>query len=229
MKSISRAGPTSACAGRGRAETDSNHGQHATQWRKQRVASSKRGLTSIGEFIVPKVGIFYAADLPKVRSFDEMAKALCPDCRSDVAFDHSRSHVLLQTPGKLHRGLNVFGPGISPRVTNNVRSQVTMPHTSSVVMNNGMFLGTSMIAMDANHRLFGDGVRSLSEPRIIGTYDPNFTIDADGDLFLKEASAENATRSDYIAVPVCGPGFANYGHFLFDGLPAAFVHTQMIS
>ena len=40
---------------------------------------------------------------------------------------------------------------------------------------------------------------------------------------IREKFFSDAVDMDIIAVPACAAGFPNYGHFLYDGLPAAFM------
>jgi hypothetical protein len=177
---------------------------------------------------VPRVGGFYARDLPRLPDLAALHQAL-GSVGPDAVFWHAPQMPVAHTPQLLRHGSTLFGPGRSPTMTD---SAVSASHTREVltaVLHDGFLVASSMTVLDATHRLFLDGVDNLGQASKLASYDPAFAADTDHGLQLSDDFVNRAAIADCVAVPVCGVGFPNYGHFLFDGLPAALLLTQLFS
>ena len=83
-----------------------------------------------------------------------------------------------------------------------------------------------MSVIDRQDRVFADGVANVGDPVRLAEFDRTYTA-VDGKLTLDPTFDLRSNRLDCIAVPVCGVGFFNYGHFLYDGLPMAVLYRQV--
>jgi len=97
---------------------------------------------------------------------------------------------------------------------------------ASLVLHNARFVASSMSVIDRQDRVFADGVANVGDPVRLAEFDRTYTA-VDGKLTLDPTFDLRSNRLDCIAVPVCGVGFFNYGHFLYDGLPMAVLYRQV--
>ena len=172
---------------------------------------------------------FRASDLPAVDNFEALVAALEPDIREDCAFMHAPRSGVAHTPAGLRRGINLFGPGVSAEMTATPGSIGRMREVASVVLNDARFVASSMSVIDRRDRVFLDGVDNLGGAQALAGFDPHYTRDAVGSLGLEGDFVGRTTHIDCLALPVCGPGLPNYGHFLYDGLCAAWLHVQLLA
>lgn len=156
-----------------------------------------------------------------------MSEALHADTQEDMHFMHAVETSVANVPSGQHRGINIFGPGISPTMTASPTGINKMREITSVLLNDAGFETNSMTVYDRDSRLFLDGVLNLPNPKALANFDPEFCIDETGELYQADDWWARATYYNCIAMPVCGPGFHNYGHFLYDGLPGIYMHAQM--
>ena len=175
-----------------------------------------------------RVSLFSAQDLPAAPSMQVMIEALHPAHSHDLRFTHAAAADVSQVPSGQRRGVNIFGPGVSPRMEASALGQSRMREVSSVLLNNAGYESNSLTVYDRDLRLFTDGILNLDAPRALANFDPEFHLDQDGELYQADDWLARATYIDCIALPVCGLGFKNYGHFLYDGLPGVFLHSQML-
>lgn len=175
------------------------------------------------------LGTFRASDLPAVDDFDALAAALESDRREDCAFAHAPRSGVAHTPAGLVRGVNLFGPGISADMTATPGSIGRMREVSSVLLNDCRFVGSSMSVIDRNNRVFLDGIDNLGAAPALAGFDPHYERDAAGRLGLRDEYVSRTTYIDCVALPVCGLGVPNYGHFLYDGLCVAWLHAQLLA
>ncbi len=175
-----------------------------------------------------RLGVFGPADLPQAGDFSQIIAALAPDADEDMAFVHLPAQAVAQTPEGLRRGVNLFGPGESPEMTASPRGVHRTREIASVLLNDAAYVASSMSVIDREQRLFTGAIENLGDPRHLAGFDSNFHLDADGALCLSDGFRATAQHIDAIALPVCGPGFPNYGHFLHDGLPAIFLQRHLL-
>ncbi len=108
-------------------------------------------------------------------------------------------------------------------------SVARMREVASVVLNDCRFVASSMSIIDRRDRVFLDGIDNLSSANVLAGSDPHYMMDETGRLGLRDEFVRRTTYLDCVALPVCGPGFPNYGHFLYDGLCVAWLHTQLLA
>ena len=173
------------------------------------------------------LGLFRAADLPALPDIAALRTALCAADGQDAAFCHAPAGSVAHTPQGLEPRRTVFGPGQSPVMTASPVSLSPSRAVVSVALRDALFVPTSMTVVDRAGRLFRDGIDNIPDPAALATLDGHYARDADGALCLTDAATAGAAFVDCVALPVCGLGFPNYGHFLFDGLPAVLLHAQL--
>jgi len=175
---------------------------------------------------MPVLTGFRGGDLPDVVDMQQLRLALSGE-GCDCRYLHAASAMVAHTPEGLQAGVNVFGPGSSPVMTSSATSMAHMREVSSILLHDATFVSSSMTVVDQHNRLFLDGVDNVGDPIALAGFDPNYERTERGDLALKEDCFRRTEDADCIALPVCGIGFHNYGHFLYDGLPAVFLHAQL--
>ena len=174
------------------------------------------------------LGGFRARDLPEAGTYEALRRALTHG-RQDCRLLHAAASESAQTPEGLRTGANLFGPGHSPVMTSSTTSVARIREVCSVLLHDAAFVAASMSVVDSRHRLFRDGIENLGDPAVLATFDHNYTMTPANELALKDEFLRDAEHVDCIALPVCGLGFPNYGHFLYDGLPAVFLQAQLLS
>ncbi len=175
---------------------------------------------------MPRLGLLRAADLAALPDMAALRQALSRPDAADAAFCHAPAGSVAHTPHGLQVGRNVFGPGRSPVMTDSPTSLSPSRAVTSVVLHDALFVASSMTVIDRARKLFRDGVDNVPDPTALADLDAHYARDAEGALCLTDAAAAGAEMVDCVALPVCGLGFPNYGHFLFDGLPAVLLHAQ---
>jgi len=166
-----------------------------------------------------------AATLPVASCYRAFCAAVTGPVDQDLAFHHAAADVLDTLPEGLIPGVNRFGPG------------ECMPMTYSALNDSkaiGSYLLHDVVLSPASMAVFrpGDGLLDLTVDNLgffggqLSSVDSSFIDTAEGVHLVYDVGA--LPELDCIAVPVCGVGFPNYGHFLFDGLGAVLQHLQTI-
>ncbi len=175
-----------------------------------------------------RLGLFDPADLPQADEFAALVAALAPQADEDMAFVHAAAAAVAQVPCGLRPGINLFGPGRSPPMTASATAIAATREIASVLLNDAAFTAGSMAVIDREDRLFTGSLAAIGDPRRLAAVDPAFRCDGSGALCLASDFRAEAQHIDAVALPVCGPGLPNYGHFLFDGLPAIFLQRPLL-
>lgn len=167
-----------------------------------------------------------AGKLPRAAGFDAFRAAVLAESGPDIACDHAAGDSIDTLPEGLLRDRNWFGPGQCPRMTASTVNQTKA--ISSYLVHDAVLSPASMSILKPEIGLIDASVDNLAFwDGQISTLDPNFVDSFAGRHFL--ADCATLPSFDCIALPVSGPGFPNYGHFLFDGLAAALLHTQLFA
>lgn len=177
---------------------------------------------------MPRGGTFVAADLPQADDFAAFRTALRHGPRTDLAFVHAPPRTVAQMPGGMVRGVNLFGPGHSPGMTDNPTATTATREIASVLLHDACMIDSSLAVLDRDDRVFASGVENIGAQRL-GVLDGNFRLDDAGMPLLADGVRARAERRALVAMPVCGAGFPNYGHFLYDGLPAVFMLRELFA
>lgn len=175
-----------------------------------------------------EVRFFSHTDLRRVKSFDDVVAALTADQLGDVAYFHTTPSEVALTPEGLQPGINVFGPGHSSVITNSPVSLSNVRAIATVVLNDCFYCTNSLSILDRNSKLFLPGIENIGNPQKLAEYDPSYSLNEENHLNIKDSTLAMAKNYDIVAIPVCAAGFPNYGHFLYDGLPAAFMLSRLI-
>lgn len=176
---------------------------------------------------MPKVGFFTVDSLHQAQSLNEFKAALSPEIWTDVAYTHAASTVVATVPAGLAFGRNVFGPGHSPAMVESATATHGTRRVVSAVLNNARFSAFSLTVLDANTRVFSDGIENVHPPARLASFDGNFELGDDASLEVAGHFMRDELYVDCVAMPICSHGFPNYGHFLFDGLPTILLHRQL--
>jgi len=97
----------------------------------------------------------------------------------------------------------------------------------SFILNDAYVLPNSMTVLDRGLRYFQLASENISDPLSIAEYDWHYEV-ANGQLRLSDQFFKRLLFSNESAILICGPGFYNYGHFLYDGLPSVFLHRDLL-
>ncbi len=185
---------------------------------------------------VPRFG---PAALPQAADMDALITAIrAPLAVHDSSLSgatcliHAADRMARALPRGYVRGRTVFGCGHSigdDMLANNgarLRSAITAvlhhavysPQSGAVVCPGAGFYEPSL----GN---YGDRADAL-DPLV--ALDPLYDYDSERRVVFTPGVARIRTV-EQLAVPICGNGFHNYGHFLFDGLPFAFLLTSLMA
>ncbi len=178
---------------------------------------------------MPRLGLLHARDLPQAASLEGLRAQLSGDAREDLRFVHAPAGEVAQTPQGLIPGVNLFGPGQSPAMTASPGGLAPVREATSVLLHDALFVAHSMTVVDRHNRLFRDGLDNLADPALLAGWGEPWGRDAEGALCLADGYRGRAQHSDCIALPICGIGLPNYGHFLFDGLPLVLLHAHVFA
>ena len=169
--------------------------------------------------------VLRAAEFPRTARYRTFCEAVTGPAAQDLAFHHAAADVLDTLPEGLIPGVNRFGPGECVTMTYSALND------SKAITS---YLVHDVVLFPASMAVFrpGEGLLDLTVDNLgffggqLSSIDPSFIDTMAGVHLVYDAMA--MPEIDCIAVPVCGVGFPNYGHFLFDGLGAVLQHLQTI-
>jgi hypothetical protein len=165
------------------------------------------------------------AAIPRTASFEEFRAAALGPATQDLAFQHSADVTLDLLPQGLVRGANWFGPGDCTGMTDSAIN--IMRGVCAYALGEAVLSPASMSILTASGGLLDGSVDNLAFWNgDIASLDPNFVDLPEGRAFL--CHPDDIAQVACIAIPVCGVGFPNFGHFLFDGLGAAWLLKQLL-
>lgn len=188
------------------------------------------------DVLVPgtRVGSFGADTLdmfPDMTTFFDALRQASSGNRRNGRLVHNGESVVRAIPRGYIRGKTVFGEGVSSGNAIFECNTVRMRMAETLLLHDAVYSPQSATVFangrgfyDASLLNYGDGPGAL-DPLV--AFDPFYAHDDDQQLVLSQFASVIAC-SDDIVLPVCGTGFHNYGHFLFDGLPLAFLLTSQI-
>ncbi len=165
------------------------------------------------------------ARFPRATRFQAFCRAVTGDTAQDLAFDHASQDVLDTLPEGLVPGVNQFGTGACVAMTHS--SLNASKAMASFLVHDAVLSPASMAVLRPGAGLLDITVDNLGFfGGQLSAIDDTF-IESDAGVHLVY-DPRALPEIDCIAVPICGVGFPNYGHFLFDGLAAALQHLQTI-
>lgn len=172
-------------------------------------------------------GRFTADDLPAGPFAAFRAAARDPEA-ADRALRHAPARLVDVVPDGLAPGRTVFGNGVSVNRDMRESPRHRLKGLTSVMLRDAVVAPASMAVLSPAHGLFEPSVNNLdSSGGLLSAVDPAFVEAGPGRWRLADPS-RGIPLIDAVALPVCGIGAANYGHFLYDGLGAALLHRELL-
>lgn len=166
------------------------------------------------------IGRFGASDLKPVDTFTKLVKQASDFDGEDCIFRNAPMTPINLVPGGMVKGFNLFGPGTCSAVLLNPTG--VMRDVSTAALHDVIISGQSTTVHSICHGFYEPTVRLIAPKdklSAVAALEPFYKVDVTGDLYMD--NLDSIQTSDFLAVPICGTGFHNYGHFLYDGLPAA--------
>ena len=174
------------------------------------------------------IGRFGLDDLPAAVGFMAFRQAALNPGAADCAFRHAADRFVDVVPHGLAPGRAVFGPGrsINKEVQENPIHR--LKQVGSLVLNNAILSPESMAVLCPSQGFFEVSIENLAMWNgRLSAADRNF-IDVGTDKWRLANPSRLIREIDAIALPVGGIGIGNYGHFLYDGLPAVLQHRLLL-
>jgi capsular polysaccharide biosynthesis protein len=177
-----------------------------------------------------KPGFFSGRDLPAAESFEGFCRAATMRDQPDLHFVHGQESNGSAPAKGLVQGVTWFGPGKSVAEPVFAVGKARMTDVESVSLREAAFLPRratvfvpergAYLPSVAGFLVEGRGLQALAAA------DPSYAVGEDGSLSVR--AFDRLEYQDGIGIPVCGVGFPNYGHFLFDGLPLAWLMAEQL-
>jgi len=155
-------------------------------------------------------------------------KSLVVEGSRAAQFNVSERRDIYRPMMQLDVGRNIFFegepfpiPGYDPRGRRAGLKFVSLPR--------GVFSGASHAVLAEDGAIYAPSIDTgtglLNGLRGISKFDSLFRLESD-----EEVSVDTSKVSRYldiVAVPISGPGYPNFGHFLYDGLPTAIFASRL--
>ena len=169
-----------------------------------------------------KVPIFPAADLDRLETFDALiARAVTP-AAADGIYHHAAEVMLQMGDQDMVRGLNLFGPGAPQAVLTGQFGK--MRSVSTAALHQVIYSGQASTIQSLQRGFYEPTTRLLTDAgdlQRISELEPFYQMNGAGRITM--VNPGSVPYQDTVAVPLCGPGLYNYGHFLYDGLPVVLM------
>lgn len=176
------------------------------------------------------VGTFAASALPSVASFARFAAAVDGYDGVDTRFVHAAETPAQRGGTGLVRGQNMFGTTDARAIGLYESGHYRMRSVESILLHDAIFSPQSMTISTLGRGFYDVSLANyfLAPAKLshMVSMDPLYRLDEAQNPVYSERVASIET-SDAVAMVVCGTGYPNYGHFLYDGLP--LVHLTMAS
>lgn len=178
------------------------------------------------------VGSFESDELTTVENVDEFLSALSGqkgdqnEMYNDIRLIHNGESFVRAIPRGYKKGETVFGNGVSSGNAIFEVNSVRMRMAESVLLHDAVFSPQSASVMRSGKGFYAPCLLNYGkqENALDGlvAMDPLYEYGSRREIIFSQ-NAPNIKCIDILAMPICGTGFHNYGHFLFDGLPIAFL------
>jgi hypothetical protein len=173
---------------------------------------------------------FSGGEIPSTGSFEEFCATAGSADVADLRFVHGQESVSRAPAKGLVRGVTWFGPGRSHSLKAFATAEARMTAVESVSLRSAAYAPMYATVFVAGLGVYKPSAAEFSLHKdskdALIKADPSYTHDASGALALR--SFEQLENLDVIGIPVCGAGFPNYGHFLFDGLPLVIIMAEQL-
>lgn len=178
--------------------------------------------------IVAPIGRFGLDDLPAAAGFAAFRQAALDPGAADCAFRHAADRFVDVVPHGLATGRAVFGSVRSINREMQENPIHRLKQVGSLAINNAILSPDSMAVLCPGRGFFDVSIENLAMWNgRLSAADGNF-IDVGPDQWRFAESCPSVPQIDAIALPAGGIGIGNYGHFLYDGLPAVLQHRLLL-
>jgi hypothetical protein len=174
------------------------------------------------------IGHFPAESVPATSRFAAFRRAVLDPEAADCAFRHMPDRRVDVVPHGLRVDRTVFGEG-RPAIAG-LRDDPLhrLAGVTSVVLGDAVISPDSMAVLSAARGFFDPSVDNLAVwDNRLSAIDPHFREAGPG-AWRRSDPAATVPFIDAVAMPVCGVGGHNYGHFLYDGLAAVLLHRRLL-
>ncbi len=169
---------------------------------------------------------FSSDTLDAVGDFSGLVAAMGSSEQTDLRFRHAPRTLAYMSAHTLRRGLNWFGSGKSAAINVFRDGGFRMHETETLLLHNVVFSPQSTTVCSLRRGFYDACLTNyfLASPilDVLAKNDPLYQLNDGGECVFSEQLA----ALDYVdatAIPICGTGFHNYGHFLYDGLPVVYM------
>ncbi|MDM0077389.1 glycosyltransferase 61 family protein [Variovorax sp. J2P1-59] len=172
--------------------------------------------------------LFTDQSIPRSSSFQALVNSLATPNGGEWSYQHSVATDLDIAPGRLVRNVTLFGVG-EPHAVFSCQAQ-RMAEVTTVALRDVLYSGNSTVVQSLKHGFYEPSVRAIwagGGPALLSKLEPFYSLKKD-QVTLVPANLKSVECIDKIAIPICGSGFHNYGHFFLDGLPAALQYSQAL-
>jgi len=180
-------------------------------------------LYGIGEHKNMIVDTFSASSLATAENFASFIAAIQAPSGIDLCFYHSAAGVAHVDAAKLQSGINCYGADNCPAAELFRDGTFHQRSTETIFLNDAIFSPSSTVVCSTSRGLYDATLQNflLVPGKLNGLVknDGLYELDASGSCRFTTL-IQKVPFIDLTAIPICGTGFHNYGHFLYDGLPA---------
>jgi hypothetical protein len=175
------------------------------------------------------VEIFSAQSLRRTDNFASFLAAIQSRFGSDLCYEHSPEERVRIPSFSLIRNVNYFGSDNAKFGPQFKDGFFTMRQIVSLMLRDAVYSPRSTTIAKPGLGLYEDSVKNLFPEGLgrLATLDPLYYIDEQGQCRFGD-EIDRLEYSDQIAISICGTGYNNYGHFLYDGLPAVLMLVSML-
>ncbi|MER9171510.1 glycosyltransferase family 61 protein [Mesorhizobium australicum] len=130
------------------------------------------------------------------------------------------------TPHGLRTGTNVFGDGYAAPMMSTAKSETRMKSVASFACNRATLLPNTGAVITRDNKLIESTVENAHYFGGVEFVEPYLSRNGEG---LLSSYQRDLKELDVDAIASFGVGSSNYGHFIFDGLQAAYIIYNILS
>ncbi len=169
---------------------------------------------------------FLASSVPLAPGLGEFRAALAADRNDDIRQLHGHGFDFRARDRGLVRDANWFGEAVGVPIDVFRGGDFRVREVDSVLLNDSAYSPGSTTICSLSRGLFEPSTKNFrltsSDLSNLAQLDPLYAMDPQGRCCYAP-SLFGLPYHNVSILPVCGTGFHNYGHFLYDGLPWAFL------
>lgn len=169
---------------------------------------------------------FLASSVPLAPGFAEFRGALTADLNDDIRLLHGPGFDFRARDRALVRDVNWFGEAAGQPIDVFRSGDFRVREVDSVLLNDSVYSPGSTTICSLSRGVFEPSTKNFrltsTDLSNLAHLDPLYAMDEQGRCCYAP-SLFGLQYHNVNILPVCGTGFHNYGHFLYDGLPSAFL------